>query len=109
LALIPVQCSKSLIPSKPLLRGSMAALPLPVLRKCGGQHDERLVEDTIDTLRRYGLTGEIEEGGSGHFKVKFVNGQGSKCLLVVSHSPSNRHAIRKNRAELRRLIRRPAR
>jgi hypothetical protein len=68
-----------------------------------------LVEDAIDTLRRHGLTGEIEEAGSGHFKVKFVNGRGSKCLLIVSRTPSSQRAIKRNRAVLRRLMRRSTR
>ena len=66
-----------------------------------------LLEDAIDTLRQHGLTGEIEYGP--HFKVRFTNALGSQCCLIVSRSPSNRFAIKRNRAELRRLLRRPAR
>jgi hypothetical protein len=66
-----------------------------------------LLEDAIDTLRQHGLTGEIEHGP--HFKVRFTNALGSQCCLIVSRSPSNRFAIKRNHAELRRLLRRPAR
>ena len=66
-----------------------------------------LLEEAIRTLREHGLTSEIEHGP--HFKVRFTNALGSQCCLIVSRSPSNRFAIKRNRAELRRLLRRPAR
>ena len=66
-----------------------------------------LLEDTINTLRQHGLTGEIEHGP--HIKIRFVNVFGSRCCLIISRSPSCRSAIKDNRAELRRLMRRPAR
>ena len=67
-----------------------------------------LLEDAIETLRRHGLTPEVENGGP-HFKIRFVNALGSNCVLIVSRSPSHFSAIRKNRAVLQRLLRRPAR
>ena len=66
-----------------------------------------LLEDAINTLRQHGLTSEIEHGP--HFKLRFTNALGSRCCLIISHSPSCRSAINDNRAELRRLMRRPAR
>ena len=66
-----------------------------------------LLEDAINTLRQHGLTGEIEHGP--HFKVRFTNALGSRCCLIISRSPSSQSAIKENRAELRRLMRRPAR
>jgi hypothetical protein len=66
-----------------------------------------LLEDTIEILRQYGLIGRIEYGP--HFKVHFTNVHGSHCCLVMSRTPSCQFAIKKNRAELRRLLRRPAR
>jgi len=67
-----------------------------------------LLDDAVDILLRHGLTPEVKNGGA-HYKIRFVNALGSKCLLIVSQSPSSRFAVRKNRAELRRLLRRPAR
>lgn len=66
-----------------------------------------LVRDAIDTLRRHGLTPEIEQGS--HLKVKFTNVLGSRCVLVVSCTPSCWRSLKASRAELRRLMRRPAR
>jgi hypothetical protein len=66
-----------------------------------------LLEDAITMLRQHGLTPEIENGS--HFKIRFTNVLGSRCCLVVSRTPSNRFAIKRNRAVLRRLMRRPAR
>jgi hypothetical protein len=66
-----------------------------------------LLDDTIGILRQHGLAHKIENGGP-HFKVRFTNAFGSKCLLIVSQSPSHFSAIRKNRAVLQRLLRRPA-
>ena len=66
-----------------------------------------LLDDAIATLRRHGLVLEIEHGS--HLKIKFTNAHGSKCCLVLSRSPSCPFAIKKNRAVLRRLMRRSAR
>jgi hypothetical protein len=66
-----------------------------------------LLNDAIATLRQHGLAPEVEHGP--HLKIKFINALGSQCCLIVSRSPSNRFAIKRNRAELRRLLRRPAR
>ena len=66
-----------------------------------------LLKDTVTTLRQHGLAPHIENGL--HLKVRFTNALGSQCCLIVSRSPSNRFAIKRNRAELRRLLRRPAR
>jgi hypothetical protein len=66
-----------------------------------------LVADAIDMLRRQGLAAAVEQ--SAHIKIRFKNALGSQCCLIVSRTPSNRTAIQKNRAELRRLLRRPAR
>jgi hypothetical protein len=66
-----------------------------------------LLDDAIATLRQHGLAPEVEHGP--HLKIKFTNVFGSRCCLIVSRSPSTRSAIKDNRAELRRLMRRPAR
>jgi hypothetical protein len=66
-----------------------------------------LPKDAIKTLRKHGLAGEVESGR--HFKIRFVNANGSRCILVMSRTPSCKFAIKRNRAVLRRLMRRPAR
>jgi hypothetical protein len=66
-----------------------------------------LLDDAIVTLRRHGLAPKIEQGP--HIKVRFTNQLGSHCILIVSRSPSSQRAIKKNRAQLHRLMRRPAR
>ena len=63
-----------------------------------------LVEDTLALLRQHGLTGWVEQGT--HFKIRFNNRFGRKCLLVVARSPSDWRAFKQNRGELRRLMRR---
>jgi hypothetical protein len=63
-----------------------------------------LLEDALEILDQHGLVGEVEQ--SSHLKIRFTNALGSRCLLVVSRSPSDRLAIWKSRAELRRLLRR---
>jgi hypothetical protein len=64
-----------------------------------------LVKDALSTLAQHGLSGEVEEGP--HLKVRFTNPFGRRCLLVVSRSPSSQFAVKQNRGELRRLMRRP--
>lgn len=64
-----------------------------------------LLQDALATLREHGLGAEIEQGA--HIKIKFTNALGSRCCLVVSRSPSSWSALRKSRAELGRLLRRP--
>jgi hypothetical protein len=66
-----------------------------------------LLDDAIDMLRQFGLAPVVEHGP--HIKIRFVNALGSRCSLIISRSPSCRSAIKDNRAELRRLMRRPAR
>jgi hypothetical protein len=62
-----------------------------------------MVRDALDLLAEHGLVGEVENGS--HFKIRFVNPHGHRCLLVVARSPGHQHAIKQNRAELRRLLR----
>jgi hypothetical protein len=63
-----------------------------------------LVKDALTTLAQHGLSSEVEQGP--HLKVRFINPLGRKCLLVISRSASSRLAIKQNRGELRRLMRR---
>jgi hypothetical protein len=64
-----------------------------------------LVRDALAQLAAHGLTGNVEPGP--HFKVRFVDHHGRKRLLVISKSPSDRGAAKKNRSQLRRLLRWP--
>jgi hypothetical protein len=63
-----------------------------------------LVRDSLTMLAEHGLAGEVEQGP--HFKVRFVNVFGRKCLLIVARSPSDWRVFKQNRSELRRLLRR---
>jgi hypothetical protein len=64
------------------------------------------VNDAVETLRQHGLAAEIEPGRGSHTKIRFINANGSKCLLVVPRPSRSWHAIRSYRAELRRLMKR---
>jgi hypothetical protein len=63
-----------------------------------------LVKDALSTLAQHGLVGEVEQGP--HLKLRFVNQLGCRCLLVVSRSASSQFALKQNRGELHRLMRR---
>jgi hypothetical protein len=68
-----------------------------------------LLSDALTTLRQHGLPAEIEPGNGSHRKIRFINANGSKCLLVVPRASGNWRASEHQRAALRRLLRRPAR
>jgi hypothetical protein len=63
-----------------------------------------LVKDALFMLAQHGLGCEVEQGP--HLKIRFTNVFGSQCCLIVSRSPSSQFAIKQNRSELRRLMRR---
>jgi hypothetical protein len=64
-----------------------------------------LVHDALSLLAEHGLRGEVTQGGP-HYKIWFDDQSGCKCLLIVARSPSSRRAFKRNRSELRRLLRR---
>jgi hypothetical protein len=64
-----------------------------------------LVEDSLALLAEAGIAGEVEQGR--HFKVRFENQLGRKCMLSVSLSPGSRRARKQNLSQLRRLMRCP--
>jgi hypothetical protein len=64
-----------------------------------------LVRDALTELAEHGLAGEVEQGP--HYKVRFRDRHGRKCLLVIARSPSDRRVFKQNRSVLRRLLRRP--
>jgi hypothetical protein len=70
---------------------------------------DALFDAAIATLRQHGLTAQVEPGNGSHRKLRFVNKNGSKCLFVVPRDGGNWRNIKNSRAELRRLLRRPAR
>jgi hypothetical protein len=63
-----------------------------------------LLKDAVAMLRQHGLAAHIENGS--HIRVRFTNSFGTHCLLVLSRTPSDQAAIKKSRAQLRRLLRR---
>jgi len=67
------------------------------------------VDDAVKTLNQHGLDAEIEPGRGSHTKIRFVNRNGSRCLLVVPRPSRNWNALKSYRAELRRLLRRAPR
>jgi hypothetical protein len=63
-----------------------------------------LVDDAVTLLRSHGLDAEVTGGGDRHIKVRWLD-QGRRHTLIISQSPSNRHARLKSLALLRRLLR----
>jgi hypothetical protein len=61
-----------------------------------------LVHEAVAMLAEHGFTPSIS--GKKHIKIRWVDG-GRSYVLVISRSPSNRHAQVKSRAILRRLLR----
>jgi len=56
-----------------------------------------LLKDAVAMLRQH---------NGSHIRVRFTNSFGTHCLLVLSRTPSDQAAIKKSRAQLRRLLRR---
>jgi hypothetical protein len=61
-----------------------------------------LVAEAVAMLAAHGFTPSVS--GKKHVKIRWSDG-GRSYVLVVSRSPSNRHAQVKSRALLRRLLR----
>jgi hypothetical protein len=62
-----------------------------------------IVRMTLDTLAARGFTPTIKNGGK-HTKIKWHDGNRT-FTVVVSRSPSDRHAITVARQTLRRILR----
>ena len=62
-----------------------------------------LLHETVASVRRAGFEPQIKRGR--HFKICWFDDHGHKHTIVVSVSPSDHRAFHKNRALLRRLIR----
>jgi hypothetical protein len=62
-----------------------------------------LLRDTLRVLKRAGIKPIIHQGR--HIQLRWINDDGRACRLVISRSPSDRNAHRKNRGQLRRLLR----
>jgi hypothetical protein len=62
-----------------------------------------LVRDAVTMLQRHGFDPVISNGGK-HAKVRWFD-QGRRYTLVVSQSPSDRHARINSLAILRRMLR----
>ena len=65
-----------------------------------------LLRETLSTLRQHGSEPRVVQ--SKHFKIRWQDQAGRSRCLVLSSSPSCPFAIKKNRAVLRRLLRRSA-
>jgi hypothetical protein len=63
----------------------------------------QLLRETLATLRNAGFEPRVER--RRHVKVSFVDAQQRKCVVILSCSPSNRHAAKRNRSLLRRILR----
>ena len=62
-----------------------------------------IVRMTLDTLAAHGITPVLRNGGK-HLKIKWHDGNRT-FTVVVSRSPSDRHAITVARQTLRRILR----
>jgi hypothetical protein len=62
-----------------------------------------LVHDAIILLQDHGFVPTVSNGGK-HLKVRWFD-QGRRYTLVVSQSPSDRHARLNSLATLRRMLR----
>jgi hypothetical protein len=70
---------------------------------------DALFDAAMATLRQNGLAARVEPGNGSHRKLRFVNKNGSKCLFVVPRDAGDWRQIKNSRAQLRRLMTRPAR
>ena len=62
-----------------------------------------IVRMTLDLLKESGFTPTVRNGGK-HLKIRWHDGNRS-FTVVVSRSPSDRHAINNARQTLRRILR----
>lgn len=63
------------------------------------------LRETLATLRAAGFKPQVEQ--SRHIKMRFIDARGCKRLIVLSRTPGTPFALQKNRALVRRLLRRP--
>ena len=62
-----------------------------------------IVRMTLDMLEAHGFTPTVRNGGK-HLKIKWHDGN-QTFTVVISRTPSDRHAINNARATLRRILR----
>ena len=62
-----------------------------------------IVRMTLDTLAAHGITPVLRNGGK-HLKIRWHDGNRT-FTVVVSRSPSDRNAVHKARATLKRILR----
>jgi hypothetical protein len=62
----------------------------------------QILRETLATLGAAGIKPDVRQGK--HIKVTWHDAAGRRQVLVISMSPSNRRAIYRNRALLRRLL-----
>jgi hypothetical protein len=61
-----------------------------------------IVRMTLDTLAAHGITPVLRNGGK-HLKIRWHDGNRT-FTVVVSRSPSDRNAVHKARATLKRIL-----
>ena len=61
-----------------------------------------IVRMTLDTLAAHGITPVLRNGGK-HLKIRWHDGN-QTFTVVVSRSPSDRNAVHKARATLKRIL-----
>jgi hypothetical protein len=62
----------------------------------------QILRETLATLSAAGFKPKVRHGK--HLKVAWHDAAGRRQVLVISVSPSDRRAVRQNRALLRRLL-----
>ena len=65
---------------------------------------EELVGDALRLLHEHGLTPTIQENGTRHIKIRWMD-FGRRYTLVISRSPSTHSARQESHATLKRLLR----
>jgi hypothetical protein len=65
---------------------------------------QELLDDALGLLRLHGFQPDVQERGTRHIKVRWIDA-GRRYTLTVSRSPSTSHARQQSLATLRRLLR----
>jgi hypothetical protein len=65
---------------------------------------EELVADALGLLHARGLVPSIQENGTRHIKIRWVD-FGRRYTLIIARSPGTNHARQQSRATLKRLLR----
>jgi hypothetical protein len=69
------------------------------------RHLPAFVEEAVATLGAHGHAADVDLGGSGHVKIRWIGTSGRKRFVVVGATPSDCRADKNARATLRRILR----